>query len=146
MKIQNNIKSFYSYKSAAPKDPNTEVGFYVDTKLNVYDDPIEKITVVDKYKRLHTVDYSGKTLMIVIKNGPLSTLVREAKRSDVELPRSVETVDSYGQKITSGFKEAYESYLGDLSQEEAQEQREKLYLYLSELPPENAIKTKNKTK
>lgn len=119
----NKILSTYNYPANGKGERATEVGFYIDSRLDRFGNVLRKINVTDIYGQIFTVPYSGKTLMISVCTGPKTTSIRRAKRSDLE------------NNYPKGYSEAYQSYLNKLSKEERNEHQEKLYNFLDEIPP-----------
>jgi hypothetical protein len=127
MKNKTKLTSTYTYPARGKGSPAIEVGFFLDSRLDRFDNVLRKVNVTDTYGQIHTVDYSGKSLMLSVRTGARTTSVRRATRKDL-----------------IKFKEAYSSYLSELSLEEKQLHEEKIYLFLEELPPVESAEDKIK--
>lgn len=130
MKNITKLTSTYTYPAKGKGEPAIEVGFFLDSRLDRFGNVLRKVNITDKFGLIHLVDYSGKSLMLSVKTGHKTTSVRRANRNDL-----------------AKYKEAYASYLSELSLEDKKLHEEKLYLFLEELPPveENkpAVEAKN---
>lgn len=131
MKNIQKLTSTYTYPAKGKGEPAIEVGFFLDSRLDRFDNVLKKVNVTDKYGQIHSIDYSGKSLMLSVKTTARTTSVRRAKREDL-----------------IKYKEAYASYLSELSLEDKKLHEEKIYLFLEELPPvgdkvSGDIETKN---
>lgn len=118
MKNITKLTSTYPYPAKGRGEPAIEVGFFLDSRLDRFGNVLRKVNITDKFGQIHSIDYSGKSLMLSVKTGHKTTSVRRATREDLVK-----------------YKEAYASYLSDLSLEDKKLQEEKLYLFLEELPP-----------
>lgn len=118
MKNITKLTSTYTYPAKGKEIPAIEVGFFLEPRLDRYDNPLRKVNVTDKYGQIHNIDYSGKSLMLSVKTGLRTTSMRRAKREDLVK-----------------YKEAYDSYLSGLTLEDKKLHEEKIYLFLEELPP-----------
>lgn len=125
METINKVNSIYSYPAKGKGDRATEVGFYIDSRLDKFGNVLRDIIVTNKYGENLKVPYSGKTLMISVSTSPKTTSIRRATRQDLVR-----------------FKEAYESYLSKLSLAERKEHEEKSYSILDEEPPVKEEKEK----
>jgi hypothetical protein len=131
MKNIQKLTSTYTYPAKGKGEPAIEVGFFLDSRLDRFDNVLKKVNVTDKYGQIHSIDYSGKSLMLSVKTTARTTSVRRAKREDL-----------------IKYKEAYASYLSELSLEDKKLHEEKIYLFLEELLPvgdkvSGDIETKN---
>jgi len=118
MKNIKKISSTYTYPAKSKSSPAIEVGFFLDSRLDRYDNVLRKINVTDKYGQNHVIEYFGKSLMISVKTSSKTTMVRRANRDDLVK-----------------YKEAYFSYLSELTLEDKKLHEVKTYLFLEELPP-----------
>ena len=118
MKNITKLTSTYTYPAQGKSQPAIEVGFFLDSRLDRFDNVLRRVNITDKYGEIHNIEYSGKSLMISVKTGYKTTSVRRAVRGDLVK-----------------YKEAYNSYLSELSLEDKKLHEEKLYLFLEELPP-----------
>lgn len=118
MKNIQKLTSTYTYPAKGKGEPAVEVGFFLDSRLDRFDNVLRKVNITDKYGQIHTIDYSGKSLMLSVRTTARTTSVRRAKREDLVK-----------------YKEAYSSYLSELSLEDKKLHEEKIYLFLEELPP-----------
>ena len=121
MKNIQKLTSTYTYPAKGKGEPAVEVGFFLDSRLDRFGNVLKKVNVTDIYGQVHFVDYSGKSLMLSVKTGARTTSVRRAKKEDL-----------------AKYKEAYSSYLSELSLEDKKNHEEKIYLFLEELPPVGA--------
>lgn len=112
------LRSTCTYPAKGKGEPAIEVGFFLDSRLDRFGNVLKKVNITDKFGLIHLVDYSGKSLMISVKTGHKTTSVRRVTRKDLVK-----------------YKEAYASYLSELSLEDKKLHEEKLYLFLEELPP-----------
>lgn len=123
MKNITKLTSTYTYPAKGKGEPAIEVGFFLDSRLDRFGNVLRKVNITDKFGLIHLVDYSGKSLMLSVKTGHKTTSVRRANRADLVK-----------------YKEAYASYLSELSLEDKKLHEEKLYSFLEELPPEEEKK------
>jgi hypothetical protein len=118
MKNKTKLNSTYTYPARGKGSPAIEVGFFLDSRLDRFGNVLRKVNITDIYGQIHNIDYYGQSLMLSVKTGARTTSVRRAKREDFEK-----------------YKEAYNSYLSDLSLEDKKLHEETIYLLLEELPP-----------
>jgi len=118
MKNITKLTSTYTYPAKGKGEPAIEVGFFLDSRLDRFGNVLRKVNITDKFGQIHNIDYSGKSLMLSVKTGHKTTSVRRATREDLDR-----------------YKQAYASYLSELSLEDKKLHEEKLYSFLEELPP-----------
>ena len=118
MKNIQKLKSTYTYPAKGKGSPAVEVGFFLEARLDRFDNVLRKVNITDKYGQIHSINYSGKSLMLSVKTTARTTSVRRAKREDLVK-----------------YKEAYFAYLSELSVEDKDLHTNKIYLFLEELPP-----------
>jgi len=127
MKNIQKLTSTYTYPAKGKGSPAIEVGFFLEPRLDRFDNVLRKVNITDKYGQIHSIDYSGKSLMLSVKTTARTTSVRRAKREDL-----------------IKYKEAYFSYLSELSVEDKALHTDKIYLFLEELPPVESAEEKFK--
>ena len=115
MKNIKKLSSTYTYPAKGKGQPAIEVGFFTEVKKDRYGNTLRQINVLDPYGRIIKEDYCGQTLMISVETGKLTTSVRRAKREDLVK-----------------YKEAYESYLAELTIEEKKDHLSNIYSLLGE--------------
>lgn len=118
MKNVQKITSTYTYPAKGKGSPAIEVGFFLEPRLDRYGNVLRKVNITDIYGEIHSIEYSGNSLMLSVKTTARTTSVRRATRGDLER-----------------YKEAYLSYLSGLSIEDRKLHEEKIYLFLEEMPP-----------
>jgi len=127
MKNIQKLTSTYTYPAKGKGEPAIEVGFFLDSRLDRFDNVLRKVNITDKYGQIHLIDYFGKSLMLSVKTTARTTSVRRAKREDLVK-----------------YKEAYSSYLSELSLEDKNLHEKEIYLFLEELPPVESVEEKTK--
>jgi hypothetical protein len=127
MKNIQRLTSTYTYPARGKGSPAIEVGFFLDSRLDRFNNVLRRVNITDKYGQIHSIDYSGKSLMLSVKTGARTTSVRRATREDL-----------------IKYKEAYFSYLSELSDEDKALHTDKIYLFLEELPPVESVEEKAK--
>lgn len=123
----NKLTSTVTYAAKGKGSPAIEVGFFLEPRLDRFDNVLRKVNITDKYGQIHSIDYSGKSLMLSVKTTARTTSVRRATREDLVK-----------------YKEAYFSYLSELSVEDKDLHTNKIYLFLEELPPVESAEEKAK--
>lgn len=127
MKNIQRLTSTYTYPAKGKGEPAIEVGFFLESRLDRFGNVLRKVNITDTYGQIHTIDYFGKSLMLSVKTTARTTSVRRAKKEDL-----------------IKYKEAYASYLSELSLEDKKLHEEKIYLFLEELPPVESAEDKAK--
>jgi len=127
MKNIQKLISTYTYPAKGKGEPAVEVGFFLEPRLDRFGNVLRKVNITDIYGQNHTIDYCGKSLMLSVKTTARTTSVRRAKREDMVR-----------------YKEAYASYLSELSLEDKELHEKKIYLFLEELAPVESAEEKTK--
>lgn len=125
MKNIQRLTSTYTYPAKGKGEPAIDVGFFLEPRLDRYGNVLRKVNVTDIFGQIHTIDYSGKSLMLSVKTTARTTSVRRARKEDL-----------------IRYKEAYASYLSELTLEDKKLHEEKIYLFLEELPPVESVEEK----
>lgn len=119
MKNINKLASTYTYPSKGKGQLATSVGFFLESRFDRYGNVLRKINITDKFGDIKNVSYIGKSLMISVETSSKTTCVRRAKRED--LAQYKDAYESYLDNLSSKDREFHEANIAALLEEEAGE-------------------------